>query len=136
MAIDHVSPFAQASTVDFTEVAVHYKVPNTAGTIFTVSNCGKFLMAANGCLMYIHELNRTHHSTNELPGSLRPITSIICPSRVVACSMDTSSQRYAIAVLLDGRMGMVCDISNISLDHLHDNMPIEAGSRSMYRNIW
>jgi hypothetical protein len=38
------------------------------------------------------------------------ITSILCPRRVLAASMDTSSQRFAIAALLDGRMGLVCDL--------------------------
>ncbi|THV52355.1 hypothetical protein BGAL_0081g00060 [Botrytis galanthina] len=109
------SPFLQASTVDFTEVAVQYKETTPAGTIFTVSSCGKFLMAANGCLVYVYELNKSHRDVDNWyevqAGSLRPVTSIICPHRVLACSMDTSSHRYAIAVLLDGRMGLVCDIS-------------------------
>ncbi|CAD6441479.1 b7a490ab-2979-4a99-a354-5d14c3ed9e85 [Sclerotinia trifoliorum] len=59
--------------------------------------------------------SRSHHDVDDWydvqPGSLRPVTSIICPHRVLACSMDTSSHRYAIAALLDGRMGLVCDIS-------------------------
>ncbi|EDN97954.1 hypothetical protein SS1G_12810 [Sclerotinia sclerotiorum 1980 UF-70] len=109
------SSFSSASMVDFTEVAVQYKDTTPAGTIFTVSSCGKFLMAANGCLIYVYELNRSHHDVDDWyevqPGSLRPVTSIICPHRVLACSMDTSSHRYAIAALLDGRMGLVCDIS-------------------------
>ncbi|TEY57521.1 hypothetical protein BOTCAL_0215g00020 [Botryotinia calthae] len=109
------SAFLQASNVDFTEVAVQYKETTPAGTVFTVSSCGKFLMAANGCLVYIYELNRSHCDVDNWyeaqAGSLRPVTSIICPHRVLACSMDTSSHRYAIAVLLDGRMGLVCDIS-------------------------
>jgi hypothetical protein len=109
------SAFVQASTVDFTEVAVHYPESTTAGTTFTVSSCGKFLMAANGCLIYIYELNKSYTNDEDWsqvhPGSLRPVTSIICPHRVLACSMDTSSHRYAVAVLLDGRMGLVCDIA-------------------------
>ena len=72
-------------------------------------------MAANGCLVYLYELNRTHKSISnesvDSPGALRLVTSIICPRRVLACSMDTSSNRYAIAILLDGRMGLVCDIN-------------------------
>jgi hypothetical protein len=70
-------------------------------------------MAANGCVIYIYELNRGYEYTGNTaacPGSLRPVTSIICPRRVLACSMDTSSLRYAIAVLLNDRVGLVCDI--------------------------
>ena len=107
--------FIQTSAIDFTEIAVHYPGRSPAGLIFNVSSCGKFLMAANGCLVYLYELNRTHKNTGietvDIPGALRPVTSIICPRRVLACSMDTSSNRYVIAILLDGRMGLVCDIN-------------------------
>ncbi|TVY75732.1 hypothetical protein LSUE1_G005212 [Lachnellula suecica] len=110
--------FLYISTVDFTEVDVHCSTTNTVGTVFTVSCCGRFVMAANGCLVYVYELNRhqaaADHSSDVHPGFLRPVTSIICPRRVLACSMDTSSHRYAIAILLDGRMGLVCDITALN----------------------
>lgn len=109
------SGFVCTCIVDFTDIPVHNPGKSASGTIFTVSTCGKFLMAANGCLIYIYEMNRSHRPKDGdqvvHPGSLRPVTSIICPGRVIACSMDTSSYRYAIAVLLDGRMGLVCDIT-------------------------
>jgi hypothetical protein len=130
------SSFIHTSTVDFTEVATHYPGKNTAGIIFTISSCGRFLMVANGCLIYVYELNRSSSEdvSTSHPGSLRPVTSVICPRRVLACSMDTSSGRYAIAVLLDGRMGFVCDISpaninaarHISNDTAHRNNVFEA----------
>ncbi|OWP04962.1 hypothetical protein B2J93_7263 [Marssonina coronariae] len=111
------SSLCQTAAIDFTEIEVHYPGPDLASTIFTVSSCGRFLMAAHGCLVYIYELNRSHKSAGSgtvYPGRLRPVASIICPRRVLACSMDTSSQRYAIAILLDGRMGLVCDITALS----------------------
>lgn len=112
--------FCQVASVDFTEIEAHYPGPDLASTLFTVSSCcGRFLMAANGCLVYVYELNRSHKDCDDgatYPGLLRPVTSIICPRRVLACSMDTSSQRYAIALLLDGRMGLVCDIRVLSPD--------------------
>jgi hypothetical protein len=110
--------FHEISTIDFTEVALRYQGIDSVGTVFTVSNCGKFLMAANGCMVYIYELNRsttageTHYPNS--PGALRPVTGIICPHRVLACSMDTSSKRYAIAILLEGRMGLVCDVTALN----------------------
>ncbi|PBP25851.1 F-box domain-containing protein [Diplocarpon rosae] len=111
------SSLYQTAAIDFTEIEVHYPGPDLASTIFTVSSCGRFLMAAHGCLVYLYELNRSHKSAGSgtlYPGRLRPVTSIICPRRVLACSMDTSSQRYAIAILLDGRMGLVCDVTALS----------------------
>ena len=90
-------------------------------------------MVANGCLVYLYELNRTHKTTGietvDSPGALRPVTSIICPRRVLACSMDTSSNRYAIAILLDGRMGLVCDINTSSASRSRSR---EKDARSVY----
>ncbi len=121
------SPFVRISTTDFTEVAVNYPGPNSCGTIFTASSCGKFLMAANGCLVYVYQLNQSHetkhpHKSNgnsraTKPGALRPVATIICPRQVLACSMDTSSHRYAIAILLDGRMCLVSEISILNEAH-------------------
>lgn len=121
------SGFVNVTSVDFTEVAVHYPGPDSAGTVFTISTCGRFLMAANGCLVYVYELNRHHRiEDGAIPsrsGYLLPVTSIICPRRVLACSMDTSSHRYAIAILLDGRMGLVCDITTIPRHSSSTNTP-------------
>ncbi|KAG9243389.1 hypothetical protein BJ878DRAFT_423731 [Calycina marina] len=110
---DSSSPFSLVSEIDFTEVSIDSAGPDAVGTIFTISSCGRFLMAANGCVIYIYELNRAHRDDSAVhhPGLLRPVTSLVCPRRVLACSMDTSSNRYAIAALLDGRMGLVCDLS-------------------------
>ncbi|TVY33751.1 hypothetical protein LSUB1_G006574 [Lachnellula subtilissima] len=130
------SAFGHISTIDFTDVAVHCPTTNTNGTTFTVSCCGKFVMAANGCLVYIYELNKQHASTEQSPvihpGFLRPATSIICPRRVLACSMDTSSHRYAIAILLDDRMGLVCDITTLNKPTIpHSNT--QDNPKSRYR---
>lgn len=104
------------STTDFTEVSVHCTANSGVGTLFTISSCGKFLIAANGCLIYIYELNHSYKNAGDAQlGALRPVTSIICPHRVIATSMDTSSHRYSIAILMDGRMGLVCDIKTSNL---------------------
>jgi hypothetical protein len=137
------SGFVQVSTVDFTEVPVPSPEIVPPGIIFTMSTCGKFLMAANGCLVYVYELNQRHDVKDVpvvCPGSLRPVTSIICPRRVLACSMDTSSGRYALAALLDGRMGIVCEISphhitpgaasQCSTDQSDNNVTLEESAAS------
>ena len=109
------SAFSKIATVNFAELSSHSNSKKLAGTLFNVSSCGKFLIAANGCLIYIYELNKKSTCDGHEPGSLRPITSIICPARVLACSIDTSSRRYAVAVLMDGRMGMVADITSLKM---------------------
>ncbi|KAH6709049.1 hypothetical protein BKA61DRAFT_695372 [Leptodontidium sp. MPI-SDFR-AT-0119] len=121
------SALCQISTIDFTEIEVHYPGPDLASTIFTVSSCGRFLMAANGCLVYVYELNRSRNSAGSacFPGLLRPVTSIICPRRVLACSMDTSSQRYYL-----GQQS-----PDLSSERGNNSMPVESGPRSLYRNL-
>ena len=126
------SAFVQESRIDFSEVSVHHPGVETVGSIFIVSSCGKFLMVANGCLIYLYELNKSREGksgpSENVSGSLRPVTSIICPRRVLACSMDTSSHRYAVAILLDGRMGLVCDIS---IDNIRPSTQESKSGQSM-----
>ncbi|KAI9728956.1 MAG: hypothetical protein M1828_000041 [Chrysothrix sp. TS-e1954] len=68
---------------------------------FTASVCGQYVLVVDRFTIYVYRLS-AH--------VLEPTTSIVCPKRVLAASMDTSSGRYAVAALLEGRMGLVCDI--------------------------
>ena len=80
----------------------------------TVSVCGKFALIVEGCVIYIYRLTSHATSSSICGGCLEPLTSIICPRHVLAVSMDTSSQRYAIAALMDDRTGLVCDINPLA----------------------
>lgn len=112
--------FKLCSKLDFRSAGMNYGTDDldTCGMLFTVSSCSKFLMASQGSIVYIYELNRSHRTYRGEDkvegGALRPFTSIICPRRVLACSMDTSSNRDAIAILMDGRMGLVCAVTGNS----------------------
>lgn len=79
---------------------------------FTVSVCNKYVLVAVGCVVYVYALQRNGTNSYALPrgGHLQPFTSIVCPHRVLAVSMDTSCNRYAIAALLEGRVCLVCDL--------------------------
>ncbi|KAE9972897.1 hypothetical protein EG328_004705 [Venturia inaequalis] len=100
------SPFRQSAWTDFSELASGYGSPTTGrgscGLVFTVSVCGKFLLVAEGGVIYVYEL---------VGDMLRVLTSVICPRKVLAMSMDASSKRFAVAALLDGRMGLMCDLN-------------------------
>jgi hypothetical protein len=107
------------SVTDFSEIVSNYAdVEDVPGSSvhFTVSVCGRYVLVAEGCLVYIYRLSGRESRVGSggegtfLGGSLRPVTSVFCPRRVLAVSMDTSCERYAVAALLDGRVGMVCDI--------------------------
>ena len=111
------TPFRLISKLDFTSMGTHYPglSSDACGLLFTVSACTKFLMVARGCMVFVYELNRSHKTRQGgddiESGAIRPITSIICPRRVLGCSMDTSTNRDAIAILMDGCMGLVCAIT-------------------------
>lgn len=72
-----------------------------SGLIFSTSTCGRFALFARDTLIYIYDTQY---------GSLIPVTSVICPRRVISVSIDVSCGRHAVAALLEGRMGMVCDL--------------------------
>ncbi|KPM45341.1 Calcium permeable stress-gated cation channel 1 [Neonectria ditissima] len=115
--------FVEAGRTDFGGLVPGSTVGALHGAlVFTVSLCGRFLLATHGWTVYVYELNhvclnpRSRWSVPLRPresksvGLPRPVATVICPRQVISCSMDTSAGRYAVAVLMEGRMGMVCDI--------------------------
>ena len=102
------------------------------GLHFTPSVCGRFVLAYHGYQIFIYRLGqrcRPHLGTSAAgfpegqrletnPKMLREqaaistVSSIICPRRVLAVSMDTSSGRHAVAALLEDRVGLVCDLQS------------------------
>ena len=108
------SSLVLTSETDFSDLSDWY-APSPDGCDaalhFTVSVCGNFALVVEGCVVYIYRLTNCATSSSIYGGRLEPLTSIICPHRVLAVSMDTSSQRYAVAALMDDRTGLVCDIN-------------------------
>ena len=96
---------------DLGSVASTPRCEHGCGLTFTVSTCCRFVLVVESCTIYIYELDGP---------KIAPVTSIVCPKRVQAVSMDTSAQRFAVAALLDGRVGLVCDLDQ---DELHREPP-------------
>lgn len=118
------SAFREVGYTDFSGL-----VPGTAaGTmhgalVFTGSLCGRFLLVTHGRKVIVFELS---HSCSRLrsPWSVplrprtptsrsipRPVATVVCPRRVISSTMmDSSAGRHTVAILMEGRMGMVCDI--------------------------
>jgi hypothetical protein len=118
------SAFREVGYTDFSGL-----VPGTAAgsvhgaLVFTGSLCGRFLLVTHGRHMIVFELGHTcsrlrspwsvplrprEPSSSGIP---RPVATVVCPRQVISCSMmDTSAGRHAVAILMEGRMGMVCDI--------------------------
>lgn len=128
--LDDGPALQQSEEIDFSDLANGFassKAQSNRGLIFVTSFCGRFQCAARDNMIFIYDVQR---------GSLRPTTSVVCPRRVLSMSMDVSSGRHAIAALLEGRLGMVCEFSygrrerpdtgvNVDPkdnDHLHQTM--------------
>ncbi|KAF1845818.1 DUF221-domain-containing protein [Cucurbitaria berberidis CBS 394.84] len=102
--LDSRPAIVESSQVDFAELCNGYTGSSrreSSNLIFATSVCGRFLCVARDTLIYIYEVQN---------GLLTPATSVVCPRRVLSMSMDVSSGRHAIAALLEGRMGMVCEL--------------------------
>ncbi|KAJ4344007.1 hypothetical protein N0V95_006427 [Ascochyta clinopodiicola] len=102
--LDARAAVVENSHIDFSELAHGYaaqKKRDNGGLIFKASVCGKYLLVAKDTLIYIYGLE---------DGLLRPLTSVVCPRRILAMSMNASVGRDAVAALLEGRMGMVCEL--------------------------
>ena len=92
----------------------------TPSVHFTVSVCEAFVLLSEGCIVYLYKIDDAKMSF---------VASVICPHRVLAVSMDTSAGRHAIAMLVDGRMGIVADIT------YRNRAMVSPRRRNTYTNI-
>lgn len=71
--------------------------------VCTVSGCGHFVLLAQDRVVFIYSLR-------SFKAGVTPLTSIFCHRRIVSMSMDTSCGRYAVGILLEGRIGVLCEV--------------------------
>ncbi|KAI4111281.1 MAG: hypothetical protein LQ339_000742 [Xanthoria mediterranea] len=94
------------STIDFTmliELIPRIQVQEPA-LRFVVSSCDKFFLVVVASIVYVYR----HGKRLEL------LMSIECPAPVLTLGMDTSQDRYSIAALLEGRIGLIIDVPELS----------------------
>ncbi|KAJ4344611.1 uncharacterized protein N0V89_012355 [Didymosphaeria variabile] len=122
--------FAEISDTDFADLAGGHSGSEgrgTGGLNFTTSICGQFVLVGRETIIYVYHIRSSR---------LAPATSIVCPRRVLATSMDVSSGRIAVAALLEGRMGMVCELQ--VNQELSAGLPVELlvrGNNRSYRTV-
>ncbi|OAL06826.1 hypothetical protein IQ06DRAFT_204093, partial [Phaeosphaeriaceae sp. SRC1lsM3a] len=107
---DHTAAIAEASNIDLTELSNGYDVSNGeqyGGLLYSISNCGDFVLIARDTLVEVYGL---------WAGTLLLVNRLVCPRRVLCMSMDASSGCHAVALLLEGRMGQVCELHHDSDD--------------------
>ncbi|KAI9814763.1 MAG: hypothetical protein M1827_003029 [Pycnora praestabilis] len=114
--LERSTSLVKTSATDFTEIgSAGLRVSPRSSFKPIVSICGKFLMVTERCMVSIFQL-RDHERQNSYRASyggfMAPVTSILCPRKVLSASMDTSSERFAVAILMEGRMGLVYDLQD------------------------
>ena len=108
------------SEIDFSQVGITSASRDNRSRVmvrFTISACGNFLLAFESCMLYLYALRQAswYGDPQRYGGHLELLTSILFPDQVLAVSMDTSSHRYAVAALLQGSVGVVCDVDLMGL---------------------
>jgi hypothetical protein len=124
------TPIHEVASMEFADLANGHTKPlhgSRGGLVFTTSVCGSFLLVARETLIYVYQLSNT---------SLLPLTSVTCPRRVLSMSMDVSSGRYAVAALLEGRMGIVCELRLARDSGTDSSVDVHVGSQTCdYRAV-
>jgi hypothetical protein len=92
--------------IGFGDLACGYSsLHRNAALLFSASPCGNYVLVAEGGMIFVYELFRD---------SLRVTASILGPRRVLAMSVDISHGHIAVAALLVGRLGLMCNLATIS----------------------
>lgn len=82
-----------------------------SAAVFTISPCGGLFTITNGCTIHVFRFDvkkgdcLAGHSPSD--GAVQLCTSVPCPGRVLAVSIDAAGTRLHVAVLLDGRRAAV-----------------------------
>lgn len=135
------SGFTATGFVDFSQLSRDLPRTKTRGataledqsshstSTFSVSSCGKYLLATAGCVVYVFHLvdkrSRSMSAAGLADSNVVPITSISCPYEVLSATIDTTTSPFVIAALLQNRAGMVCDLDISNITH---NVADTAGS--------
>ncbi|EXJ79213.1 hypothetical protein A1O3_08714 [Capronia epimyces CBS 606.96] len=102
--------------VDFSRILDKELTPTRR--VFTVSACGKFVVVVTGGDILVYRLWDTDQT-------ILPVVRLAPGIQVLEVSMDTRSDRYSIAALLECRIGMLWDISRGPADTRRRNGPGE-----------
>lgn len=82
---------------------------------FTTSICGRYLLVTRDRTIYVYSLRNQTCTMHEVKASspVVLVSTVDCPNRVLAVSMDTSCGRFAVAALLEERVGLVCCLEDL-----------------------
>ncbi|OAL19103.1 hypothetical protein AYO22_10051 [Fonsecaea multimorphosa] len=112
--------------VDFSKIITSRAVPTKPR--FTVSACGRFVLVVSGGDISVYSLCDSEQS-------LAPVVRLATGIEVLKVSMDTSSERYSIAALLAGRIGMLWDLHGSHMQTRYRNPSGETMSLRVQKDI-
>ncbi|RMD44348.1 hypothetical protein DV735_g815, partial [Chaetothyriales sp. CBS 134920] len=110
--------------IDFQSLVSERQAQNKT---FTVSTCGKYLLVISGRVVFVYRLAG---STN----SAETAVKLAADRDVLQVSMDTSSGRYAVAALLENRVGILWDLIDEGagqFGYRHSGEPMTLGMRTV-----
>ena len=123
-----VSRFHVVEQINFRRILIGLSSWDNAGheKTFTVSTCGKYLLAVSGHDIFVYDLRDSE-------GNLSAIVRLAANNNVLRASMNTSSGRYAVAALLSNRTGVLWDLNDNYLpaqSRFHSGEPMTLGMRT------
>lgn len=78
---------------------------NGGSAVCATSLCGRYFLDAWGSNVYAYEIER---------GKFDPICRISCEKRVLAMTISVNTHHFAIAALLEGRIGVYVDLMDVA----------------------
>lgn len=97
---------SESCAVDFTavgedDVAIHDLDQRTR--VQTTSSCGNYYLIAKDAQIYIYQIDGL---------DLRLLTKLSCGTNVQVASLAANEHRFAVAAILDGRVGLYVDLTS------------------------
>ncbi|EXJ65101.1 hypothetical protein A1O7_01441 [Cladophialophora yegresii CBS 114405] len=113
-------------TIDFSKILTTSS--SSTKSRFTVSACGKFVLVVCGGDISVYNLSDPDHSPD-------PLVRLATGLDVLKVSMDTSSERYSVAALLAGRIGMLWDLRGRYIQERYRNNSGEPMNLGMQAHV-
>lgn len=98
-----LGPFAKVASVDYTLLHTKPEAQSPRNLLFTVSTCGRYVLVARDRKIFVYAFQST---------TLEPYCKITCPRTVLAVAMDASSKQHVVAAVLEGRIGIISNVSD------------------------
>jgi hypothetical protein len=98
---DACNPMVECCSVDFTDLGNTATEEVSTSTVCTTSSCGRYFVIAKEREMYIYELD----------GMWPRLTGrVVSDQKVLAVAIDTASDCFALAAILENRVGLYVDL--------------------------